>query len=131
MINARFAAETARLTAGADAGRRSPRGSAAIEARPGGDPRGARGARPATGAALARLTETLAVVLQRLDAQAEVLHAHIAREDMVAGRLAELAALAGSPARLPGDARAHPRRVPRPARAPGGGAAPARVPQFS
>ena len=27
-----------------------------------------------------------------------MLHAHIAREDMVAGRLAELSALAGSPA---------------------------------
>ena len=37
-------------------------------------------------------------MLQRLDAQAEVLHAHIAREDMVAGRLAELAAIAGAPA---------------------------------
>ena len=37
-------------------------------------------------------------MLERLDAQAEVLHAHIGREDMVAGRLAELAELAGAPA---------------------------------
>ena len=38
------------------------------------------------------------MALQRLDAQAEVLHGHIAREDKVAGRLAELSALAGTPA---------------------------------
>jgi hypothetical protein len=48
--------------------------------------------------ALAALTEALAAVLQRLDAQAGVLHAHIAREDEVATRLADLADLAGSPA---------------------------------
>jgi len=44
------------------------------------------------------LVAALGQVLQRLDAQADVLHAHIAREDMVAGRLAELATLAGTPA---------------------------------
>ena len=48
--------------------------------------------------ALAALTETLTAVLQRLDAQAGVLEAQIAREDEVAGRLADLAELAGSPA---------------------------------
>jgi hypothetical protein len=46
---------------------------------------------------LASLGATLETVLRRLDAQADVLHAHIAREDIVAGRLAELAALAGAP----------------------------------
>ena len=69
----------------------------------------------------------LETVLRRLDAQADVLHAHIAREDMVAGRLAELAALAGAPsafqetvgvtlaevlARLDAQAEAAPVRVP-------------------
>ena len=49
-------------------------------------------------AALDGLGSALGQVLARLDGQADVLHAHIAREDLVAGRLAELAALAGTPA---------------------------------
>lgn len=92
VINARYATEVARLTGGAETGPLAER-LAAIEARQteilagltaqgGGDE------------ILARLTETLAVVLQRLDAQAEVLHSHIAREDQVAARLAEIADLA-------------------------------------
>lgn len=55
--------------------------------------------RAAAAAAELRLTELLAKVLRRLDAQADVLHGHIAREDKVAGRLDEIAALAnGGPA---------------------------------
>ena len=100
MIGARFAA------ARRPARRRRPRPAgaldarlAAIEARQAAIARGARGPRGrAAEAALARLGAALGQVLQRLDAQADVLHAHIAREDMVAGRLAELAALAGAPA---------------------------------
>ena len=98
MINARFAAATARLAADDATGPLAARlaaletGQAAILA--------AVEARDETrdGAALAQLTETLAMVLQRLDAQADVLHGHIAREDLVAGRLAELAELAQGPA---------------------------------
>jgi hypothetical protein len=100
VLSGRFAAEAARLAAAAVAG---PDGGldtrlAAIEARQAAilerlDARGA--ARDAEAAALARLTETLAVALQRLDAQAEVLHGHIAREDKIAARLTEIAALAG------------------------------------
>jgi hypothetical protein len=96
VINARFAAATARLAADDAAGPLAERlegleaGQAGILA--------AIEARAELGSALAKLTETLAVVLQRLDAQADVMHAHIAREDMVAGRLAELAALAAGPA---------------------------------
>jgi hypothetical protein len=95
VINARFAAATARLAVDDAGGPLAARLAAleagqagilaAVEARAGLD-------------TLARLTETLAVVLQRLDAQADVMHAHIAREDMVAGRLAELAELAAGPA---------------------------------
>jgi len=48
--------------------------------------------------ALGRVGAALGQLLQRLDAQAEVLHTHIAREDMVAGRLAEISAIAGTPA---------------------------------
>lgn len=59
--------------------------------------------RAAAAAAEVRLTELLAKVLCRLDAQADVLHGHIAREatvadtvmDTVAERLGEVAALAG------------------------------------
>ncbi|MBB5224418.1 hypothetical protein HNP73_004388 [Amaricoccus macauensis] len=50
--------------------------------------------RAAAAAAEVRLTELLAKVLRRLDAQADVLHSHIAREDQVAARLGEIAALA-------------------------------------
>jgi hypothetical protein len=106
VLNARYATEVARLTAAAatgDGGEAGVSGDrlAAIEARQAAilerlEARDA--ARDAEAAALARLAETLAVALQRLDAQAEMLHGHIAREDKVAGRLAEIAALAGGPA---------------------------------
>jgi hypothetical protein len=93
VINARFAAATARLAAGTDAGGPLAERLAAIEAAQ-ADLRAALGPRDALG----QLAATLARVLERLDAQADALHAHIGREDMVAGRLAELAALAGAPA---------------------------------
>jgi hypothetical protein len=88
VINARFAAATARLAADPVTGPLAAR-LAALEAAVEAE---------ALRGALAELTATLAVVLQRLDAQADVLHGHIAREDMVAGRLAELAELARGPA---------------------------------
>ena len=105
VIGARFAAAAARLVAGAEAGGALDARLAAIEARQEAvlaalaaradpDPHGAE----LLAELLARLGATLGQVLQRLDAQADVLHGHIAREDMVAGRLAELAALAGAPA---------------------------------
>ena len=126
VIGARFAAarRPADVGRGRGAGRaRSPPGSprsrrgrrrSSRRSPPRPRPSGRAGARPARGDAR--------TVLRRLDAQADVLHAHIAREDMVAGRLAELAALAGAPGGLPGDARADARRVPRPARGPRRGA---------
>jgi hypothetical protein len=101
VVNARVAVETARLTADSITGAAAPGGALAarldaIEAR-----QAEIGAALAAGAeataALASLGATLETVLRRLDAQADVLHAHIAREDIVAGRLAELAALAGAP----------------------------------
>lgn len=55
-------------------------------------------ARAAAAAAELRLTELLAKVLRRLDAQADVLHGHIAREDRVAEKLGEIAALAAGTA---------------------------------
>lgn len=48
--------------------------------------------------ALNRLGNTIGQLLQRLDAQVAALQAHIGREDLVAGRLAELSAMAGTPA---------------------------------
>ena len=127
MIGARFAALAARLAAGGEGGRarrpaRGDRGAA------GGDARGARGARRRTAEALARLGAALGQVLQRLDAQAEVLHTHIAREDMVAGRLAELGAHGRGAGGLRRDARADAGRVPRPDREPRGAAARRRAP---
>ena len=47
--------------------------------------------------ALARVTEALGAVLERLDTQAEALAAQAGRADMVAARLAELAEVAGAP----------------------------------
>ena len=95
VINARFATATARLAADDAAGPLAERLGRSRPARR--DPGGRRGARRDR-RHLARLAETLAVVLQRLDAQSDALHAHIAREDMVAGRLAELTELAAGPA---------------------------------
>jgi hypothetical protein len=92
VINARFATATARLAADDVTGPLAER-LQALEAG-----QAAMLAALEAHADLARLTETLAVVLQRLDAQADVLHGHIAREDMVAGRLAELTELARGPA---------------------------------
>ena len=96
VVNARIAVETARLTAEAAPGGALDARLAAIEARQAEIRAGLAAAAEAT-AALAALGPVLETVLRRLDAQADVLHAHIAREDMVAGRLAELAALAGAP----------------------------------
>jgi hypothetical protein len=93
VINARFAAATARLAADDATGPLAAR-LQALEAGQGA----MLAALEARDAALAELTATLSVVLQRLDAQADVLHGHIAREDMVAGRLSELAELARGPA---------------------------------
>lgn len=94
VINARYAAAVARLTAAGDAGGPLAARLAAIEARQAEIlERLASGPEPA----LAELTRTLAVVLQRLDAQSEVLHTHVAREDQVAARLAEISDLAGTP----------------------------------
>lgn len=97
VINARVAVETARLTASAGPGGPLAARLEAIEARQ-AEILAALEARAGTDAALAKLTETLAAALQRLDAQSEMLNGQIAREDMVAGRLAELADLAGAPA---------------------------------
>ena len=94
VINARYAAEVARLTADADVGGPLAARLAAIEARQGEIlERLASGPDPA----LASLTATLATMLQRLDAQSQVLHTHIAREDQVAARLAEISDLAATP----------------------------------
>ena len=97
VIGARFAAAAARLVAGAEAGSALDARLAAIEARQAAL-LAAIEAERAGAEALGRLAAALGQVLQRLDAQADVLHAHIAREDMVAGRLAELSAIAGAPA---------------------------------
>jgi hypothetical protein len=87
VIGARFAAAAARLAAGSE-GALAER-LAAIEARQARILE-ALEAQAAQGAALARVGEALGAVLARLDAQA-------GREDMVAARLAELAAIAGAP----------------------------------
>lgn len=47
-----------------------------------------------TAALTARLNQTLNTILKRLDVQSGVLHTHIAREDIVADRLGELARIA-------------------------------------
>jgi hypothetical protein len=101
VISARFAAETARivgdLAAGLDAGGPLAARLGAIEARQ-GEILAALAGRAGEGAALQRIAEALAALLPRVEAQAETLRAHIAREDLVAGRLAELSAMAGTPA---------------------------------
>jgi hypothetical protein len=96
VIGARFAAAAAGIAAGVAGGGLADR-LTAIEARQAAI-LAALEAERAGAEALGRLGAALGQVLQRLDAQADVLHAHIAREDMVAGRLAELAAMAGTPA---------------------------------
>jgi hypothetical protein len=50
-----------------------------------------------TAALTARLNKALNTILKRLDVQSGVLHAHIAREDIVADRLGELARIAAGP----------------------------------
>ena len=104
VIGARFAAAAARIATGAEAGALADRLAAiedrqaailaAVEARAEAE----RAEVDRAAETLGRLAAALGQVLARLDAQADVIHAHIAREDMVAGRLAELSALAGSPA---------------------------------
>jgi hypothetical protein len=95
VVNARFAAAAARLAAGAE-GPLAER-LAAFEARQAAILAAieARNEAPDDEAGLAA---AIGGLLQRLDEQAAVLAAHVAREDMVAGRLAELAAIAGAPA---------------------------------
>jgi hypothetical protein len=93
IVGARFAAEAARLATAADAGPLAAR-LAAIETRQAA----LLAAVEAQAAGIARLAETVGRLIERLEAQAGTLEAHIAREDLVAGRLAELAAIAGAPA---------------------------------
>ena len=105
VVNARVAVETARLTAAgiADEILDALPGSA-LDARLAGleagqaEIRAGLAAQAEATAALSALGATLETVLRRLDAQADVMNGHIAREDMVAGRLAELSAMAGTPA---------------------------------
>lgn len=100
VIHAGFAVRAARLAADPDLGPLAERlaaleaGQAAIRE----TLAASAAARAANAEAEARLVDLLGTVLRRLDAQADVLHGHIAREDRVAERLGELAALAGSPA---------------------------------
>lgn len=100
VIDASHAVECARLIAAGDASAPLARRLAVIEA---GieELREARAAEAETAALLARLSQTLTAVVQRLDAQAGVLHAHIAREDTVAERLAEIAGIASDRASAP------------------------------
>jgi hypothetical protein len=97
VISARFAAETARLAAGADAGGPLAARLAAIEARQ-DEILAALAERAASDAVLARIAETLAGLLPQVEAQGARLEAHVTREDIVAARLAELSAMAGAPA---------------------------------
>lgn len=96
VVNARYAAECARLTAGAGAGEALDTRLAALEAQQ-AEILGRLAAQNSALETLASLGETLAAVLQRLDAQSEVLHSHIAREDRVADQLGLLAGLAARP----------------------------------
>ena len=97
VIGARFAAAAARIAAGAEAGSPLAARLEAIEARQ-AEIVAVLEARAGAEEALGRLGTAVAQALQRIEAQGEALAAHVAREDMVAGRLAELAALAGAPA---------------------------------
>jgi hypothetical protein len=96
VVNARYAAECARLTAGAGAGEALDARLGEIEARQ-VEILERLAAQNAALETLAGLGETLAVVLRRLDGQSEVLHTHIAREDRVADQLGLLAGLAARP----------------------------------
>lgn len=131
VVNAKVAVETARLTADSITG--VPGGALAarleaIEARQ-AEIAAALAAQAEATAALSLLGATLETVLRRLDAQADVLHAHIAREDIVAGRLAELAALAGAPSAFQETVGVTVAEVL--ARLEAQAEMPARVPQFS
>lgn len=96
VIDAAHAVEVARLIAAGDPAAPLARRLAVIEA---GleELREAEAARAEATALLGRLAQTLTAVVQRLDAQAGVLHAHIAREDVVAERLAEITGIASGP----------------------------------
>jgi hypothetical protein len=96
VIDAAHAVEVARLIAAGDPAAPLARRFAVIEA---GleELREAEAARSEATALLGRLAQTLTAVVQRLDAQAGVLHAHIAREDVVAERLAEITGIASGP----------------------------------
>lgn len=96
VIDARYAVECARLTAGAETstalGPRLGAIEAALE-----ETRAALAAQAETTGLLVRLSHALNTVLKRLDVQSGVLHAHIAREDVVAERLADLSRIATAP----------------------------------
>ena len=107
VVSAGFAARAARIAAHGiagetGAGRLDPGAVARLAALEAGQARieaalaAEAESRAATATAAVRLTQLLAKVLRRLDAQADVLHGHVAREDQVAGRLGEIAALAGA-----------------------------------
>jgi hypothetical protein len=100
VIDASHAVECARLIAAGDASAPLARRLAVIEAGV-EELREARAAEAETAALLARLSQTLTAIVQRLDAQAGVMHAHIAREDIVAERLAEIAGVATGRASAP------------------------------
>lgn len=120
VISARFASAAARMAAGMvtemvtgldsglDSGSPLAERLAAIEARQGEILAGlaAESVRNASmadmlettlGRLTERLTETLAGAMQRLEIQAEALAGHMTREDIIAGRLAELSALTMRP----------------------------------
>jgi hypothetical protein len=107
VIDGTYAVEYARLAArslgsgreGAVGDARSDDRLAAIEAAV-GDIRVTLEAQAETAALTARLNQALNTVLKRLDVQSGVLHAYIAREDIVAERLGELARIAAGPAGL-------------------------------
>ena len=96
VIDARYAIACAWLTAGSETNASLGSRLAAIEATL-EETRAALATRTETTALLARLNQALNTVLKRLDVQSGVLHAHIAREDVIAERLAELTRIARGP----------------------------------
>ena len=115
VVQAGYAAEVARLTAGADAGGTLDRRLAAIEA---GQDRLLE-MLAAQGEGAAAQAEALAAVLGRLDARDAQLEAQAAMLAALGRRLERLVETAGDPGRLPGDARPDAGRVPRPDRGAG------------
>jgi hypothetical protein len=95
VVDARYAAETARLIAGAAPGSELAGRLAAIEARQAelSEQLSARDA--AEVAVSARLTEALAGLLERIEAQAALLRDQVAREERMVTQLAEIAGREG------------------------------------